>query len=209
MKKNRMFLCILLALQMTVVCACSREEAVTETEGVPTQDSAVITVSETDAVTTDAVTQPVTESAELFTEPASGEVRQRFMASDDFALIGQTALAFFEAYRTGDEAAAMALLDSPDNPYMGHSFPLPAEDDTKSPGLVLAGNGEINLINCFTDQDGNVVCVAIDLGVTNDPRPEYTMGTHWLEMTLVLQESTDDTGALERRWCITEFGLSA
>ena len=137
------------------------------------------------------------------------EVRQRFMASDDFALIGQTALAFFEAYRTGDEAAAMALLDTPDNPCMGLSFPLPSEDDTKTPGLVLAGNGEINLINCFTDQDGNVVRVAIDLGVTNDPRPEYTMGTSWLAMTLVLQESTDDTGALERRWCITQFGLSA
>ena len=137
------------------------------------------------------------------------EVRQHFMESDDFALIGQTALAFFEAYRTGDEAAAVALLDSPDNPCMEHSFPLPSEDDTKSPGLVLAGNGEINLINCFTDQDGNVVRVAIDLGVTNDPRPEYTMGTHWLAMTLVLQESTDDTGALERRWCITRFGMDA
>jgi len=92
---------------------------------------------------------------------------------------------------------------------MGHSFPLPAEDDTKSPGLVLAGNGEINLINCFTDQDGNVVRVAIDLGVTNDPRPEYTMGTHLLAMTLVLQEYTDDAGETARRWCITRFGMDA
>ncbi len=166
-------------------------------------------MSETDAVTTDAVTQTVTESAELFAEPASEEVRQHFMESDDFALIEKTALAFFAAYREGDETAAMALLDSPDNPCMEHSFPLPAEDDTESSGLVLAGNGEINLINCFTDADGNVIRAAIDLGVTNDPRPEYTMGTSWLAMTLDLLEYMDDADETARRWCITRFGLSA
>ncbi len=174
----------------------------------PTHGGEVTTVAETDAVTTDAVTQTVTEPAELFAEPASAEIRQRFMESDDYAVINQTAHAFFEAYREGDKIAAAALLDSPDNPSMESSFPLPAEDDTKSSGLVLAGNGEINLINCFTDADGNVIRAAIDLGVTNDPRPEYTMGTSWLAMTLVLEEGTDAAGEPCRRWYITDFGLS-
>ncbi len=199
---KRMMLCLLLALQLAVICGCRNEAVNTADTETPDAVSEIPIPAEKDAVTTGA-------STTTFTEPASEEVRSRFMVSDDFEVIRQTALAFFEAYRNGDDTAAMALLDTPDNPCLEHSFPLPAENDTKSSGLVLAGNGEINLINCFTDQDGNVVRVAIDLGVTNDPRPEYTMGTHWLAMTLVLQESTDDTGALERRWCITQFGLSA
>ncbi len=195
---KRMMLCLLLAVQMTAVCACRGEEAVAEVGDVPTHGGEVTTAAETNAVTTDAVTQTVTEPAELFAEPASEEVRQRFMASDDYAVINQTALAFFEAYRYADIAAANALLDSPDNPCLEHFPTVPVQ-------AYLSEYYPFDVIRCITDNDGRVAKVYADIGWSAEEDPAMSFGIIWMHLTLECITRIDDAGNPYEVWCITAF----
>jgi len=188
---KRMMLCLLLALQLAVICGCRNEAVNTADTETPVAVSEIPIPAETDAVTTGA-------STTSFTEPASEEVRSRFMVSDDFEVIRQTALAFFEAYRNGDDTAAMALLDTPDNPCLEY-FP------TKPVQAYLSEYYPFDVIRCFTDSEGRVTKVTADIGWSTEEDPAMSFGIIWMHFTLECITRTDDAGNPYEVWCIIAF----
>ena len=127
----------------------------------------------------------------------------RFMASEEWEEVQCIARTFLGAFLEGDRETALALSDTPDNPDMQNLFP-----DGGSP-LLIADDGNVNLRGCITDGDGRVIRAFVDIGVTNDLRPEYTYGVRWFFMTLIPGERAGAAGNPAPTWCVTRFGIDA